>query len=204
MDHDIVVSQMRASLRMLRSAIERCPEDLWHRESDRTAFWMLAYHAIYFALLYLSPSEDAFEPWPRTIEGKPDFGRIDLGDWRELGADDAYAKHDVLDYLDFVDHLVAERVASTRFDAPPGFHWLPFTRGETHLQPAAHSAPRRAVDRSNPQSHGSRDKVGQERPLTARRLTGPRLQLRYRASILPSGARRRSPPRPTSRRSRGR
>jgi hypothetical protein len=42
MDHDTVISQIRAALKMLRSAIEACAESLWNRGTDRNAFWILA------------------------------------------------------------------------------------------------------------------------------------------------------------------
>jgi len=74
MNRDIVVAQVRAALAMLRSAIEACPEKLWNREIDQNRFWSLAYHTVYFTHLYLSPSEDAFVPWQKKVEGKAGFG----------------------------------------------------------------------------------------------------------------------------------
>jgi hypothetical protein len=138
MDHEAVAAQIRAALQMLRAAIEACPDSLWNRETDHNAFWVLAYHALFFAHLYLSPSEEAFEPWGKKIEGRPGFGRTDLGDWTELQPGDTYTKPDVLAYCDHVDGLVAELVQSAAFDAPSGFHWLPFSRGEAHLYNLRH------------------------------------------------------------------
>jgi len=138
MDHDVVTSQIRASLAMLRSTIESCPGPLWNRASDRNAFWMLAYHALYFAHLYLSPSEEAFVPFERRVEGHEGFGCTHLGDWSTLAPQDVYSKEDVLAYCDHVDALVSELVRSTPFGAPSGFHWLPFSRGEAHLYNLRH------------------------------------------------------------------
>jgi hypothetical protein len=137
-DHDSVISQIRAALRMLRSAIEACPNSLWDRETDHNRVWMLAYHTLYFAHLYLSPSEAAFEPFERVVEGCPGFGQTDLGDWSELGPGDVYAKSDIFAYCDHIDERVAELVQATPFDAPSGFHWLPFSRGEAHLYNLRH------------------------------------------------------------------
>ena len=138
MDHDIVTSQIRASLAMLRSTIENCPAPLWNRASDRNAFWTLAYHALYFAHLYLSPTEEAFVPFARQVKGHEGFGRTDLGDWSALTPQDVYSQEDVLAYCDHVDGLAAELVRSTPFDAPSGFRWLPFSRGEAHLYNLRH------------------------------------------------------------------
>jgi hypothetical protein len=138
MDHEMVVAQIRASLAMLRSTIEACPEGLWDRKTDENRFWALAYHTLYHAHLYLSPSEDAFVPWEREVKGKAGFGRTHLGDWAELTPEDTYAKADVLAYCDHIDGMVADLVASTPFDAPSGFPWLSFTRGEAHLSNLRH------------------------------------------------------------------
>lgn len=99
---------------------------------------MLAYHTLYFAHLYLSPSEAAFEPFERAVEGRPGFGQTDLGDWSELEPGDVYAKSDVFAYCNHIDKRVSGLVQATPFDVPSGFHWLPFSRGEAHLYNLRH------------------------------------------------------------------
>jgi len=138
MEPTVVSSQIRAALRMLRSAIETCPDDLWNREIDHNPFWVLAYHTLYFAHLYLSPSKEEFEPWERTVNGYVGYGKTDLGDWTKLTPDDVYAKADVLAYCDHIDGRVSALVESTPFDAPSGFHWLKFSKGEAHLYNLRH------------------------------------------------------------------
>jgi len=133
-----VVSQTRAALAMLRATIEACPLSVWNRENDRNRFWAVAYHTVFYAHLYLSPTEEEFAPFERAADGRAGFGRTDLGDWSQLDADDVYAKADVLAYCDHVDGRVANLVASTPFGAPSGFHWLPFTKGEAHLYNLRH------------------------------------------------------------------
>jgi len=138
MDHEIVVSQIVAALRMLRSTIEACPEELWNRTSDHNRFWALAYHATFFAHLYLSPSKEALEPFEREVAGHTCYGRDHLGDWAELVEEDAFTVADVLAYCDHIVERVEDLVASTSFDAPSGFHWLTFSKGETHLYNLRH------------------------------------------------------------------
>lgn len=138
MEPTIVSSQIRAALKMLRSAIEACPEPLWNRETDHNPFWVLAYHTLYFAHLYLSPSEDAFEPWNHEVRGHKGYGNADLGDWTKLTPGDVFSKLDVLAYCDHIDERVSELVESTPFDAPSGFHWLRFSKGEAHLYNLRH------------------------------------------------------------------
>jgi len=138
MQTDIVGSQIRAALRMLRWAIEACPENLWNRETDTNRFWVLAYHTLYFAHLYLSPSEEAFEPFERQVVGHGGYGKTDLGDWPDLTSEDVFAKVDVLAYCDHIDARVSELVASTPFDTESGFSWLKFSKGEAHLYNLRH------------------------------------------------------------------
>ena len=138
MDPTIVSSQMHAAMKMLRSAIVACPDELWNREADHNPFWVLAYHTLFFAHLYLSPSEDAFEPWDREVQGHAAYGRSHLGDWTKLTSDDVFTKLDILAYCDHIDGCVAELVESTPFDAESGFHWLKFSRAEAHLYNLRH------------------------------------------------------------------
>jgi len=138
MNHEAITSQIRAALKMLRLAIEACPDALWSREADHNPFWVVAYHTVFFAHLYLSPSEEAFEPFIRDVAGRSGFGCTDLGDWTELAPEDVYAASDVLAYCDHVDGRVAELVRAAPLHAPSGFHWLPFTRGEAHLYNLRH------------------------------------------------------------------
>lgn len=135
---DIVSSQIRAALRMLRFAIEACPDELWDRESDHNRFWVLAYHTLYFTHLYLSPSEEEFEPFERQVSGHGGYGKTDLGNWLDLTAADAFNKTDVLAYCDHIDARVSELVVSTPFDAESGFSWLKFSKGEAHLYNLRH------------------------------------------------------------------
>lgn len=138
MNQSVVVSQIRAALRMLHAAIEACPEDLWDRKPDHNRFWVLAYHTLFFTHLYLSPSEEAFEPWDHQVEGHRAYGKADLGDWTKLAPEDVFSKADVLAYCDYVNGRVPELVEATPFDAPSGFYWLKFSKGEAHLYNLRH------------------------------------------------------------------
>jgi hypothetical protein len=123
---------------MLRLAIEACPESLWNRETDHNPFWVLAYHSVFFAHLYLSAAEETFEPFERDPAERAGFGRTHLGNWTKLGPADAYARDDVLAYCRHVESLVSDLVNSAPFDTPSGFHWLQFPSGEAHLYNLRH------------------------------------------------------------------
>ena len=133
MEPSIVTSQLRAAMRMLRTAIEACPARLWNRDTDHNRFWFIAYHTVFYAHLYASPSEERFEPF--TCKGHR-YGH--LGDGSTLTEDDIRSKQEVLAFWDHVDARIESLVRSTPFDAPSGFDWLPFSRGETHLYSLRH------------------------------------------------------------------
>lgn len=123
----VLKSQYHAALTMLRDAIERCPEDLWYDERPVNAFWQIAYHALYFAHLYLQPDLATFRPWekeqgnvqhPDAIPGPADpNSKLPL-------IPDPYSREDVLAYWSFcyemVDRVVDE-LDLTRADS--GFYW---------------------------------------------------------------------------------
>lgn len=50
--------QYDAALRMLRIAVERCPDELWdNRGGGEAPFWQQAMHTVFYTRLYLCPSE---------------------------------------------------------------------------------------------------------------------------------------------------
>lgn len=59
----VLRSQYHASLAMLRDTIERCSDEVWLATDNSSAFWQIAYHAIFFAHLYLHQDHRSFRPW---------------------------------------------------------------------------------------------------------------------------------------------
>ncbi|MFN2168056.1 MAG: hypothetical protein ACK2U9_17575, partial [Anaerolineae bacterium] len=60
-----IKSQYWASLEMLRQAILQCPDSLWQSAEYQNPFWHVAYHAIFYAHLYLHATEADFAPWEK-------------------------------------------------------------------------------------------------------------------------------------------
>lgn len=60
-----IKSQYHATLEMLRQAIVKCPESLWHDRGYNNMFWHIAYHALFYTHLYLQASEEDFVPWAK-------------------------------------------------------------------------------------------------------------------------------------------
>lgn len=61
--HAVLKSQYHACLTMLQEAIDNCPGHLWSDPRYVRPSWQIAYHTLYYADLYLRPSEAAFTPW---------------------------------------------------------------------------------------------------------------------------------------------
>src|SRR5690349_7741346 len=63
--HAIIRSQYRAALAMIEQAIQKCPDALWDAAEDKTKFWHVAYHALFYTQLYLQDTEKDFRPWAK-------------------------------------------------------------------------------------------------------------------------------------------
>ncbi len=127
-----IISQYGAALEMLKQSILACPVALWHNPDDRTPFWQIAYHALFFTHLYVQESEQAFSPWP----GHREAYRFE----NEAPAQptEPATKATVLEYLAFCQQQVADNVSAMVLDAASGFDWLPFTKFELQLYSIRH------------------------------------------------------------------
>jgi len=105
--HEVVRSQYLAALAMLKQAILGCPEDMWDDPQDNDAVWFKAYHALYYAHLYLQRTRGDFVRWRKHT--KPHSSA-------------PLPKDEALDYLGFVEEEVARRIPITDFEGESGFH----------------------------------------------------------------------------------
>lgn len=67
--NEILASQYRAALRMLRVAIEQTPLDHWSSTEFKNPIWQIAYHALWSVKYYLGSGPESYEPWVGAIEG---------------------------------------------------------------------------------------------------------------------------------------
>ena len=129
--HDVIQSQYRAALAMLRQAVEKCPERLWDDESYSNPFWRLVYHTLIYTHFYLSPSEADFQPWDKHRE-----------DMQLLGSSApegvAYTRAELMDYLLICMDQVEKQVEQMDLEADSGFHWLPFNKLELQFYNIRH------------------------------------------------------------------
>ncbi len=82
---------------------------MWDAPQDKDRFWFTAYHALYYAHLYLQPTRKDFVRWQG--HGKPI-------------STPPLSKGDVLEYLAFVEEEVIRRIPATDLEAESGFYGI--------------------------------------------------------------------------------
>ncbi len=127
----VIKSQYKASLAMLRQAIEKCPEALWTDASYQNPFWRLAYHTLIYTHFYLSPREEDFVPWDKFQKDLQLLGR-------EIPGTRIYSRAELLDFLTLVLDQVEIQVEALDLDTESGFDWLPFNKLELQFYNIRH------------------------------------------------------------------
>jgi hypothetical protein len=124
---EILTGQYEASLAMINQCIEACPPEHWEGTIANGTFRWVAYHALFFTDLYLSPNEHTFE-----LSELHDRG----GDERQPVATPGLSKDDMLTYIPLCRQKIYESLSAETEESlagPSGFSWYKITRGEMHL-----------------------------------------------------------------------
>jgi hypothetical protein len=129
--------QYRSTLAMLRTAIERCPEDLW-LTGNPNRFWHIAYHALFYTHFYLAPTDADFVPWELHSPEYNYLGEVPLKPGYRPLIDQPYSQSELLQYQEFCLREVEMRMAALDLEAPSGFFWLPFTKLELQFYNIRH------------------------------------------------------------------
>jgi hypothetical protein len=133
-----LTSQYLASLAMLRSAAEACPDELWDKPSYYNRFWHLAYHVLFYVDFYSSRSVEEFTPWTKFRPEYNFLDRLPPPHTRPPNIGEPYSKAEVLEYADYLKELLPGRIDSTELEAPSGFPWLPFNKFELQIYSLRH------------------------------------------------------------------
>ena len=134
----VLVAQYKAALKMLRATLLATPEEVWNDANYEIRTWRLAYHTLYYAKLYLSPSFNTFAIWNEAIEYAECLG----GTWEDPHARvDVEGVHTVEELIHFLDLLLVdlpEVIDVVPLEADSGFEWYPCSRLELHLNNIRH------------------------------------------------------------------
>ena len=137
---DIIVSQYKASLGMLRQAIEMTPEKLWNSDDYNNPNWQIAYHVLWSIKFYLGANTESYEPWTNAIEGAESLGGSQ--DWENpdkgITVEGSHSKEDLLSFIDDLEMNLPNAIEGLPFHEPSGFEWYPYSRLELHINTIRH------------------------------------------------------------------
>lgn len=141
MTNTAIAGQYHASLAMVSTAFETCPDDLWDASVGRHPFWLIGYHALYYTDLYLAGSEEAFVPPEFGRDNEQYMERLPVPPHDEVEIGEPYQRQQLLDWCNRcrakVDEIVlAETPESLAADSD--FSWIPFSRLELHIYNIRH------------------------------------------------------------------
>ena len=135
---EAIISQYLSVLEMLEQTIVKCPDAIWNNSGDKTRFWHIAYHVLFYAHLYLQDSEQTFTAWTRHRDEYQFIGQVPWPPHAQPKIGEPYDRETVLEYLAFCRQQVVERVTHLDLDAASGFPWLPFSKLELQIYNIRH------------------------------------------------------------------
>lgn len=136
--HAVIRSQYHAALGMLQQAVTKCPDALWDAAEDKTKFWHVAYHALFYTHLYLQQTGGGFHPWVKHRDEYHFMGQLPWPPHRPPNIGEPYTKADLLEYADFCHQQVDQCVPPLDMAAPSGFDWLPMNKFELQIYTIRH------------------------------------------------------------------
>lgn len=142
--NEAISNQFAASIKMVRDAIELCPNNLWDDRTDGTPFWHIAYHTLFYCDLYLSDNLESY----KARDFHVDNYHFLPGDYSEIGfgvvttPDDPYSKAELLEYAGHCQEkcrVVLESLTDERVAERCGFWWYDLNVGEFLLNNLRHT-----------------------------------------------------------------
>ena len=131
--------QYEIALTMLKGVIDETDEDIWHYSDDsKDAAWHIAYHAVYYANIYCSPSEEEVKRWDRQSRDCHILGPTPWPPHERLVPRESYSKSEVTDFIDFVLKVIPEYLECLDPEKPCWPHWYEQNQFEFHLNNLRH------------------------------------------------------------------
>jgi len=130
----LVANQFEAAFCTLNACIERCPEEAWDAPVVNLRFCQAAFHTLFFTDLYLGPDVESLRQQPFHREHQALFR--DFEELEDRPQSLLYERPDVKAYLSHCRGKAAAVIAAEMAESltgPSGFHWLKFSRAETHV-----------------------------------------------------------------------
>ncbi len=138
--NEVLESQYRATLQMLRQAIEKIPSEQWNTEEYKNPNWQIAYHAIWGARLYLGANMESYVPWEKAIKGAESLGGTQ--EWEnpeESVIVEGYnSKEELFSFINDLEDDLQQAISKLPIDENSGFEWYPYSRLELHINNIRH------------------------------------------------------------------
>lgn len=136
---DGIANQFDATFCTLHTCIDRCPDATWDAPVINLAFCQVAFHTLFFADYYLSPTESLFRQQPFHLDNPHIFRNYEELEDRPPVL--MYNKSSVTAYLHHCRNkatsvLTEETTASLQ--APCGFPRKEYSRAELHISNVRH------------------------------------------------------------------
>ncbi|MFC3199922.1 hypothetical protein ACFOET_20045 [Parapedobacter deserti] len=137
---EILASQYKASLGMLRSAIDKIPDAQWNNDEYNNPNWQLAYHILWGVKFYLGANPASYMPWTNAIEGAESLGGIH--DWENpdenVTVEGFHTKEELLSFISSLEDSLPNDIAKLPLNGDSGFEWYPYSRLELHINSIRH------------------------------------------------------------------
>jgi hypothetical protein len=132
-------NQYDKSLNILEEAIRGYDEDLWlDDKAYKSPAWQVAYHALFYANIYCSPTEAGVAAWPKARENYQFFGKTPWPPFEKVVLKEPYAKADMLEFLGFVRDRIPVYLEKMRPEEKCWPHWYDEPQLEFHINNIRH------------------------------------------------------------------
>jgi len=137
---DILASQYKASLGMLRLALEKIPESQWNTTEYINPNWQIAYHTIWAVKYYLAANHESYVPFDPEIKGAESLGGAQ--DWENpdegIELEGFYTKTELISFIDLLVSTLRKELDALSLEENSGFEWYPYSRLELHINTIRH------------------------------------------------------------------
>jgi len=137
---NVLTSQYKASLGMLRQTLEKVPEEQWNDEDYNNPNWQIAYHILWGIKFYLGANPESYIPFENAIEGAESLGGSQ--DWENpdegVKVEGFHTKDEILSFINAIESKLQSNIAALPLDKDSGFEWYPYSRLELHINNIRH------------------------------------------------------------------
>lgn len=131
--------QYAIALTMLKGVVNETEDVTWlYTDTVKEAAWHIAYHAVYYANAYCSPSQQAVRRWERQSDNGHILGPTPWPPHQRHVPDVTCSKADITEYIDFVLAVIPEYLEHLEPDAPCWPDWYQQNQFEFHLNNLRH------------------------------------------------------------------